>query len=434
MTPNRLVARLAYGPGRLPTGKMGRVFTLARTDGQLHVLLLENIHPDAVARLAKDGYQIETVARALTEDELVAAVGGVHLLGIRSGTHVTERVLDAAPNLLAVGAFCIGVNQIDLAAAGQRGVAVFNAPFSNTRSVVELALAEIVALTRRLTDKNAQMHAGVWDKSAAGSHEVRGRRLGIVGYGNIGGQLSVLAESLGMTVVFYDTADKLALGNARRCGTLQELLEISDVVTLHVDGRPGNSGLFGAAEFDAMQPGGLFLNLSRGFVVDHGALRRQIESGRLAGAAIDVFPLEPRGRGEEFTSELRGLPNVILTPHVGGSTEEAQQDIGEFVAGKLRDFVTSGSTALSVNLPGVALPRTPGTHRLVHLHRNVPGVLATINQLLADHNANVEGQLLGTRDDLGYVLTDIGTEYTDGMLARLRDLDVTIRLRTTQPA
>jgi D-3-phosphoglycerate dehydrogenase / 2-oxoglutarate reductase len=410
------------------------VFTLARTDGQIHVLLLENIHPDAVARLSKDGHHVETAPRALTEDELVAAVGDVHLLGIRSGTHVTARVLDAAPNLLAVGAFCIGVNQIDLGAAAQRGVAVFNAPFSNTRSVVELALAEIVALTRRLTDKNTQMHAGVWDKSAAGSHEVRGRRLGIVGYGNIGGQLSVLAESLGMTVVFYDTADKLALGNARRCGTLQELLEISDVVTLHVDGRPGNSGLFGAAEFDAMQPGSLFLNLSRGFVVDHGALRSHIESGRLAGAAIDVFPQEPRGRGEEFTSELRGLPNVILTPHVGGSTEEAQQDIGEFVAGKLRDFVTSGTTSLSVNLPGVALPRTPGTHRLVHLHRNVPGVLATINQLLAEHSANIEGQLLGTRDDLGYVLTDIGSEYTDGMLARLRDLDVTIRLRTTQPA
>jgi D-3-phosphoglycerate dehydrogenase len=296
--------------------------------------------------------------------------------------------------------------------------------------VVELALAEIIALTRRLTGKNRQMHAGEWDKSAAGSHEVRGRRLGIVGYGNIGGQLSVLAEALGMTVVFFDTADKLALGNARRCGTLQELLEISDVVTLHVDGRPGNSGLFGAAEFDAMKPGSLFLNLSRGFVVDHASLRRHIESGRLAGAAVDVFPAEPRGRGEEFVSELRGLPNVILTPHVGGSTEEAQQDIGEFVAGKLLDYLDTGATSLSVNLPGVALPVVPGTHRLVHLHQNVPGVLAKINQLLAEHDANIEGQLLGTRDELGYVLTDIGTEYTAGMLARLQAMDVTIRLRT----
>ena len=397
-------------------------------------LLVENIHPDASARLAKEGYEVSTLPRALGEDELIDALRGVQLLGIRSGTQVTARVLDQAPDLLAIGAFCIGVNQIDLAAANGHGVAVFNAPFSNTRSVVELAVAEIIAMTRRLTDKNAQMHAGTWDKSAAGSHEVRGRRLGIVGYGNIGGQLSVLAENLGMTVFFYDTADKLALGNARRCGTLEELLEISDVVTLHVDGRPGNSGLFGEAEFAAMRPGSLFLNLSRGFVVDHGALRRHIESGHLAGAAVDVFPQEPRDRGEEFRSELRGLPNVILTPHVGGSTEEAQQDIGEFVAGKLHDYVCSGATSLSVNLPPVALPHTPGTHRLVHLHRNVPGVLAGINQLLAEHGANIEGQLLGTRDELGYVLTDIGTEYPDDMLAQLRDLDVTIRLRTTRPS
>jgi D-3-phosphoglycerate dehydrogenase / 2-oxoglutarate reductase len=403
-------------------------------DERLRVLLLENIHPDAVARLTKDGYHVETAPRAFTEDELVAALPGVHLLGIRSGTDVTERVLAAASDLLAVGAFCIGVNQVDLSAASRRGIAVFNAPFSNTRSVVELALAEIIALTRRLTDKNTQMHAGLWDKSAAGSHEMRGRRLGIVGYGNIGGQLSVLAESLGMTVHFYDTADKLALGNARRCGTMEELLEISDVVTLHVDGRPGNSGLFGAAEFAAMRPGSIFLNLSRGFVVDHAALRRHIEAGRLAGAAIDVFPTEPRGRGEEFSSELRGLSNVILTPHVGGSTEEAQQDIGEFVAGKLHDYVAAGTTSLSVNLPAVALPTTTGTHRLVHLHRNVPGVLATINQVLAEHKVNIESQLLGTRDELGYVLTDVAAPYTAGMLASLRDLDVTVRLRTLGPA
>jgi D-3-phosphoglycerate dehydrogenase len=403
--------------------------TLDRSTEQIRVLLLENIHPDAAARLAKEGYRVETRSGALTEDELAEAVEGVHVLGIRSGTHVTERVLASAHDLLAVGAFCIGVNQIDLAAASRRGVAVFNAPFSNTRSVVELALAEIIAMTRRLTDKNAQMHAGVWDKSAAGSHEVRGRRLGIVGFGNIGGQLSVLAENLGMTVFFYDTADKLALGNARRCGTLEELLAVSDVVTLHVDGRPGNSGLFGEAEFAAMQPGSLFLNLSRGFVVDHAALRRHIESGHLAGAAVDVFPHEPRSRGEEFSSELRGLPNVILTPHVGGSTEEAQQDIGQFVAGKLHDYLTAGTTSLSVNLPNVALPRTPGTCRLVYLHRNVPGVLASINALLAEHGSNIEGQLLGTRDELGYVLTDVATEYPTDMLDSLRALDVTVRLR-----
>jgi D-3-phosphoglycerate dehydrogenase / 2-oxoglutarate reductase len=396
----------------------------------MKVLLLENIHPDAAARLAKEGHHVQTMPRALGEDELIEAIGDVQLLGIRSGTNVTERVLASAPNLVAVGAFCIGTNQIDLAAAAGRGIAVFNAPFSNTRSVVELALAEIIAMARRLPEKTAQMHAGIWDKSAAGAHEVRGRRLGIVGYGNIGTQLSVLAENLGMSVYFYDISDKLALGNARRCSTLHELLETAETVTLHVDGRDGNRGFFGAAEFATMRPRSLFLNLSRGFVVDHAALRANIESGHIAGAAIDVFPSEPKGRGDEFVSELRGLPNVILTPHVGGSTEEAQQDIGDFVAGKLADYVVSGSTSLSVNMPGIALPTVPGTHRLVHLHQNVPGVLAAINRVLADHGVNVEGQLLRTRDEYGYVLTDISSEYSDEVLAELRSMPVTIRLRT----
>jgi D-3-phosphoglycerate dehydrogenase len=403
-----------------------KVHTLVTT----RALLLENIHPDASIRLAKEGYQVETMPRALGEDELIEALRDVHLLGIRSGTQVTERVLAAAPQLAAVGAFCIGVNQIDLAAASKRGVAVFNAPFSNTRSVVELALAEIISMARRLPEKNAKMHAGQWDKSAAGSHEVRGRRLGIVGYGNIGTQLSVLAENLGMPVCFYDVADKLAIGNARRCSTLNELLESVEVVTLHVDGRPGNHGFFGEAEFAAMRPRSLFLNLSRGFVVDHAALRRNIESGHIAGASIDVFPDEPKGAGDEFVSELRGLPNVILTPHVGGSTEEAQQDIGEFVAGKLADYMSSGVTSLSVNLPGVTLPVMSGTHRLVHLHQNVPGVLASINRVLAEHGVNVEGQLLRTKDEFGYVLTDISSEYSDSVLAELRAMPVTISLRT----
>src|SRR5580698_9681856 len=313
-------------------------------------LLLENIHPDASLRLTKEGYQVQTLPRALAEDELIEAIDGVSLLGIRSATQVTERVLAAAPQLAAVGAFCIGVNQVDLAAAIRRGVAVFNAPFSNTRSVVELALAEIIAMARRLPEKNTQMHQGIWDKSAKGAHEVRGRKLGIVGYGNIGTQLSVLAENLGMSVFFYDITDRLALGNARRCSTLHELLGTVGTVTLHVDGRDGNRGFFGAAEFAAMRPRSLFLNLSRGFVVDHTALRASIESGHIAGAAIDVFPDEPKANDEEFVSALRGLPNVILTPHIGGSTEEAQQDIGEFVAGKLADYLASGATSLSVNL------------------------------------------------------------------------------------
>ncbi len=399
------------------------------TTKPMRALLLENIHPDATARLTKASYEVEARAEALSEDELIEAVRGVNLLGIRSRTHVTNRVLAAAPDLVAVGAFCIGVNQIDIAAAARRGVAAFNAPFSNTRSVVELVLAEIISLARRLPEKNMKMHAGVWDKSASGSHEVRGRRLGIVGYGNIGAQLSVLAENLGMSVYFFDIADKLALGNARRCGSLTELVESVDVVTLHVDGRPGNSGLFGDAEFAAMRPGSLFLNLSRGFVVDHAALRAHIQSGHIAGAAIDVFPEEPCGNGNEFVSALRGLPNVILTPHIGGSTEEAQQDIGEFVAGKLHDYVCAGTTSLSVNMPSIALPTMPGRHRLVHVHQNVPGVLASINRVLAEHQVNVESQMLGTREDIGYAITDIGTEYSAEVLGQLRAMDVTIRLR-----
>jgi len=395
----------------------------------VRVLLLEQIHPDATALLTSAGFQVETLDRALDEDELVERVGDVTLLGIRSKTHVTVRVLEAAPELVAIGAFCIGTNQIDLGGASERGVTVFNAPYSNTRSVVELAIAEIVALTRRLTEKNALMHEGVWDKSAAGAHEVRGRTIGIVGYGNIGTQLSVLAEDLGMRVLFYDTADRLALGNAHRCESLDQLLAEADVVTLHVDGRPSNDNFFGAAEFARMRPGSLFLNLSRGFVVDYAALRKRVESGHIAGAAVDVFPVEPRRRGDEFISELRGLANVILTPHIGGSTEEAQQDIGRFVAGKFRDFMVEGSTSMSVNLPGIALPQPPGTHRLILIHRNVPGVMATVNGILAEHKVNVEAQLLGTRGEVGYVVTDVSATYTAEMLEQLRALPETIRLR-----
>ena len=395
----------------------------------MRALLLEGIHPDAVARLKADAFDVESFGRALDEAELIERIQDVEVLGIRSKTQVTPAVLAAAPRLLTVGAFCIGTDQIDLASACARGVAVFNAPFSNTRSVVELAVAEIIALTRRLTDKNAGMHNGVWDKAAEGSHEIRGRVLGIVGYGNIGTQLSVLAEALGMTVYFYDTADKLALGNARKCATLDELLSVADVVTLHVDGRPGNSGFFGEQQFARMKRGAILLNLSRGFVIDHAALREALASGHLAGVAVDVFPAEPKGRGDEFVSELRGLPNVILTPHIGGSTEEAQADIGSFVANKLAQFVTDGTTTLSVNLPPVALAAQPGAHRLAHIHRNTPGVLAQVNGILAEHGVNVEGQLLSTRGELGYVVTDIGTDYTDEVLDQLRAMPQTLRLR-----
>jgi D-3-phosphoglycerate dehydrogenase len=309
---------------------------------------------------------------------------------------------------------------------------VFNAPFSNTRSVVELAIAEIISLARRLVDRDRALHAGVWDKSASGSHEIRGRTLGIVGYGNIGSQLSVLAENLGMRVLFYDLEDKLALGNAQRCDTLEELLANSETVTLHVDGRAGNAGLFGAEQFARMRPRSLFLNLSRGFVVDHEALRDHIVSGHIAGAAIDVFPEEPKEQGDEFVSVLRGLPNTILTPHIGGSTQEAQYDIGRFVAGKLLDYSRTGATTLSVNLPTVAL-HGGSVARFSLLHRNVPGVLARIDAVLGEHGINVDGQVLATRGELGYVVTDVNADLSPDLLTALRELPESVRLTTFAP-
>lgn len=398
-------------------------------DEDVRVLLLENIHVDGAEFLRGKGYQVETRDGALGEDELIEAIQGVHLLGIRSTTYITEKVLDAAPDLIAIGAFCIGTNQIDLAAATARGIAVFNAPYSNTRSVVELAIAEIISLARRLHEKSTDMHNGVWNKSAAGSHEVRGRTLGIVGYGNIGSQLSVIAEALGFKVVFFDIDDKLALGNAKRCSTIEELLQISDVVTLHVDGRPGNAGLFGAEEMAQMKPRSLFLNLSRGIAVDTAALRQHIESGHIAGAALDVFPVEPKRQGDPFESDLRGLANVILTPHVGGSTEEAQQDIGRFVASKLRSYASTGGTSLSVNLPEINLPSDATKHRLALVHLNHPGVLARINGLLGEHEVNIEAQSLSTRGELGYVLTDVAAEVGPDVLKELASLPETVRLR-----
>jgi D-3-phosphoglycerate dehydrogenase len=396
----------------------------------MKALVLENIHPTAVDVLRSRGYEVELRTGALGEDELIESLDDVQLLGIRSNTTVTERVLEATPHLEAIGCFCIGTNQVDLGAAAERGIGVFNAPYSNTRSVVELVIGEIIALARRLPEKIQRMHDGVWDKSARGSHEVRGRTLGIVGYGNIGTQLSNVAEALGMRVVFYDKADRPAHGNARRMASLGELLEIADVVSLHVDGRPGNAGLFGAAEFAAMKPRALFINASRGMVVDYDSLRSHVLSGHIAGAAVDVFPVEPKAQGDEFVSPLRGLDNVILTPHVGGSTQEAQEEIGRFVAEKLAGYTLQGSTALSVNLPQVLTPTLTGEHRLGFLHHNVPGVLANLNAVFAEAGDNVIGQHLSTRDHLGYVVTDASEPLSAQAVEELRASEHCVWVRT----
>jgi D-3-phosphoglycerate dehydrogenase len=365
----------------------------------------------------------------MTEDELCEKIRNVSVLGIRSKTQVTQRVLDEASRLMVIGAFCIGTNQIDLKAATRKGVAVFNAPFSNTRSVVELAIAEMIMLIRNIGDKSVKMHQGIWDKSAKGSFEVRGKKLGLIGYGNIGTQLSVIAESLGMNVLYYDTEEKLSLGNAVKCKTMQEVIEQADVISLHVDGRPSNKNLIGEREFGWMKPGVIFINLSRGHIVDIQALRENILSGKVAGCGIDVYPHEPASNDEEFQSELRGLPNTILTPHIGGSTLEAQQNIGNFVPAKIMDYINTGSTSNSVSFPNLTLPLLENAHRLIHIHENVPGILAKINHVLANHGINIVGQYLKTNETIGYVITDIDKQYDKDVIKELRGIEHTIKFR-----
>ena len=391
-------------------------------------LLLESIHPLTEKILIDASIKVETRTGALDEAELIDALQGVQLVGLRSKTEITPAVLDQAGDLQGIGAFCISTSQIALNDATQKGVVVFNAPFSNTRSVVELAIAEIIVMARQLTEKDGSLHRGVWDKNSKGSHEIRGRKLGIVGYGNIGSQLSVVAEMLGLQVYFYDIDDKLAMGNAHCCDSLEALLGIAEIISLHVDGRSSNAGFFGAEQFAKMRLRSLFLNLSRGCVVDYEALRGNLLSGHIAGASVDVFPNEPKKRGDAFISPLQGIPNVVLTPHIGGSTEEAQEDVGRFVATKLRDFAQRGTTTLSVNLPSLTLEERSGGRRISHLHLNTPGVLAKMNSILADHGVNIEGQLLNTKSETGYVVTDVA-ELPEAALADLCAMSETIRLR-----
>ncbi len=396
---------------------------------RINVLLLENVHPVAIELLKSEGFNVETYHAAMTEDELCERVKNVSVLGIRSKTQVTKKVLDSANRLMVIGAFCIGTNQIDLETATKKGIAVFNAPFSNTRSVVELAVAEMILLMRNIVDKSAKMHTGIWDKSAKGSFEVRGKKLGLIGYGNIGTQLSVIAESLGMKVYYYDTEEKLSLGNAVKCKSMKEVLEQVDVVSLHVDGRESNHNLISKREFGWMKKGVIFINLSRGHIVDIQALRENVLSGKVGGCAIDVFPHEPVSNDEEFQSEVRGLPNTILTPHIGGSTSEAQENIGNFVPGKIMDYINTGSTSNSVNFPNLTLPLLEDAHRLIHIHNNVPGILAKINQILAAHGINIVGQYLKTNETIGYVITDINKEYDKEVIKELRQIDQTIKFR-----
>ncbi|WP_162053721.1 phosphoglycerate dehydrogenase [Pontibacter pamirensis] len=396
---------------------------------RISVLLLENIHPRAVEMFRHEGYQVETIAGALSEEELCEKIQNVSILGIRSKTHVTRKVLEHANRLMSVGAFCIGTNQIDLDACLKAGVTVFNAPYSNTRSVVEMAIGEIIMLSRGIVDKSSKMHESTWDKSATGSYEVRDKKLGIIGYGNIGAQLSVLAEAMGMVVYYYDVVEKLQLGNARKCDTLRELLEKADFVTLHVDGRPENKNIFGAQEFAAMKDGAIFLNLSRGHVVDIQALVESLKSGKLRGAAVDVFPQEPATNSEPFVSELCGLPNVILTPHIGGSTSEAQVNIANFVPNRIMDYINSGNTYQSVNFPNIQLPELKNAHRLIHIHQNVPGVLADINNVLAKNQVNILGQYLKTNEHVGYVITDVNKKYDKQLVNDMRGVAHTIKFR-----
>lgn len=395
---------------------------------RIKILLLENVHADAFKNLSDDGFSVELIKTSLSEEDLIERIKGVHVLGIRSKTQVTQKVIDAADKLLAVGAFCIGTTQIDLDYCKQNGVAVFNAPYSNTRSVVELAIGEIIMLMRSIFPRSTEIHDGQWQKTAAGSREVRGKNIGIVGYGNIGKQLSVLAEAIGMRVYYYDIDDKLALGNAIKCNTLEDLLNVSDVVTLHIDDNKANLNFIGEREISQMKDGAMLINLARGFVIDIAALAIALKSGKIGGAAIDVYPEEPRKNGK-FLTELQGLKNVILTPHIGGSTEEAQRNIADFVPSKIMEYINAGSTVDAVNFPNIRLPKQNEAHRFLHIHKNVPGIMAKINKVLAEFEMNISGQFLSTDNEVGYVITDLDKDYNKDVITALKKIENTIKFR-----
>ena len=396
---------------------------------RIKVLLLENIHPSAHEIFRSETFHLETLPGALGEEELAARVEDVHVLGIRSKTRVTDRVLHNARRLLTVGCFCIGTNQVDLAGANRRGIPVFNAPFSNTRSVAELIVAEVIMLSRNLGDRVREMHAGQWRKVATGSYEIRGKTLGIIGYGHIGRQVGVLAEAVGMRVVFFDIAARLPMGNNHSTKTLDELLGQSDFVTLHVPETPQTKGMFGAREVAAMRAGASLLNASRGTVVDIPALAEGLKSGHVGGAAIDVFPEEPEKNSDGFLTPLRGLPNVIITPHIGGSTAEAQEAIGREVGNALTHFVNAGVTTGAVNFPQLDAPLMPDKHRILNVHKNVPGVLRDINKIVSEMGANIGGQMLATDPEIGYLIMDLDQSVSGDVKNAIAALEANIRTR-----
>ncbi|MGI8600151.1 MAG: phosphoglycerate dehydrogenase [Chitinophagaceae bacterium] len=397
---------------------------------KINILLLENISAQAVANFKKAGYsQIERHAKALCEEELIAAVRNCHILGIRSKSQITENVLNAAKKLQAIGCFCIGVNQVNLKSATQRGVAVFNAPYSNTRSVAELVIGASIMLIRKIPDKNAAAHNGFWQKDSSGSYELRGKTIGIIGYGNIGSQVSVLAEALGMKVLFYDVQTKLPLGNAADARTLKDLLSNADIITIHVPETSDTKNLINKNNIRYCKKGSIVINYARGEVIDLNTLARAIENGDIAGAAVDVFPEEPEKNGDPFNSPLQRLPNVLLTPHVGGSTEEAQQNIGLDVSSKLLQYLEKGISLGSHSVPPLSLPSQEGAHRILHIHENVPGVLSQINGQLSQHNINIVGQYLKTNDDIGYVVVDVDKQLSNKAVQLLKQVDHTLKVR-----
>lgn len=403
--------------------------SLSFPKSKINVLLLEKLDKSAEEEFKKEGYNVEIFEGSLDEDELIKKIKNVSILGIRSKTVISKKVINSAERLLSIGAFCIGTNQIDLKCCSTNGIAVFNAPYSNTRSVVEIVIAQIINLLRSIVKKSNEMHDGKWSKDSINSYEIRNKTIGIIGYGNIGSQLSVLCESLGMNVLYFDKVDKLSIGNAKKVSSLSKLLKESDIVSLHIDGSKKNSNFISSKEFEMMKKNSIIINYSRGNIIDIDALKKYLENNKLLGAAIDVFPKEPLNNSEKFKSELRGLKNLILSPHIGGSTKEAQKNIGNYVPNKIIDFINTGNTSNCVNFPTLSLPEQRESHRFIHIHKNEPGVLLNINKIISSFNINIKGQYLKTIEEIGYVITDIDREYDKSVINKLKEVNHTIKLR-----